>query len=98
MGEVHGIFSLSRPWNSGKPGQMSSCSSLVCDVSRHVDCSSNFESFPLSGECFRPADTDRRISILQAARRCLLAQSARSPVISLSAGRSALVGISWTNR
>ena len=33
-------------------------SGSVCDLPRNVDCDSNFEGFSLSGEGFRPADTD----------------------------------------
>ena len=73
VGEEQGTFSLLRPWDLGQPGQVSSCYSSVCDVLRNVDCVYDFEGFPLSEEGFRPADTDRRVSILQAAKLRLLA-------------------------
>ena len=78
------VLSLCR--DLGQPGQVSPCSSSVCDLPRNVDCDSDFQGFPLSGEGFHPADIDRRVSVLQAARHRLLAQSARPPVVSVSAG------------
>ena len=47
-------------------------------------------AFP-SREDFGPADTDRQISILQVIKCRFLAQSAQSPVVSVSAGSMQLV-------
>ena len=56
----------------------------VCHLPGDVLSLSDFEGFPLSGECFLPPDTERRVSILQTAKRRLLAQPARPPVVPLS--------------
>ena len=84
VSEGRSPFSLLRPWDIDQPSQVSSCSDLVCHLSGDVHIVSNFEGFSLSGEGFRPADADRRVSVLQAAKRLLLVQSAQPFVVPLS--------------
>ena len=73
MGEERSPFSLLRPCDCDQSPQISSSSDSVCYLSGDVLGVSDFEGFPLSGEGFRPSDADRRVSILQAAKRRLLA-------------------------
>ena len=85
VGEGRNPLSLSGPWDCHQSPQVSSGSDPVCHPSGDVPCISDFEGFPLSGEGFRPSDSDRRISVLQAAKRRLLVQSARPLIVSLPA-------------
>ena len=66
------VLSLSRPWDCRQSPQVSSGSSPVRHLPGHISHVSDFEGFSLSGEGFRPADSYRRISVLQAAKRRLL--------------------------
>ena len=83
VGEGQSPFSLSRPWDCHQSPQVSPGSDPVCHPSGNVLGVSNFEGFSLSREGSRPSYSDNRISILQAAKRHLLAQCAR-PVVPLT--------------
>ena len=82
MGKGRSLFSMSRPSDCHQSPQVSSGSDPICHLFGNVLGFTNFEGFHLSGEGFRPSDSDR-ISILQAARLRLLVQSARQPVAPL---------------
>ena len=54
-------------------------------VSRHDDQESDFEGFPDTGTCSETFNANRRISVLQAARRHLLVEPVGSAFLSLPA-------------
>ena len=84
--------------------EVSPQSMLDCHLPGHGVGQPLFEGFPLSREGHDPAGADRRISILQEAKQCLLAESPRSPVSSGSRGTtpygvcSFFCASSWTLR
>ena len=83
MGKGQGPRSLLTTWHSGEPCQVSSDPLTFCHLSGDVSGEPLFEGFPLAGEGFDLEITNRRNSVLQAARRRCLAQSSGSSLLSL---------------
>ena len=75
---------MSQPWHSRQLRQVPSLSISDCDVSGDDNQEPLFEGFSFSREGFDPAVANRRISILQVAKRCCLEEPARSPIIAVS--------------
>ena len=82
-GEELGSESVSRSWHYNQPQEILSFSFSDVLVSRHDDQESDFWGFPNAGTHSETSIVDRRISVLQAARRRLLAGPVGLDLLSL---------------
>ena len=85
-GEGYCSVSMLPTWDCHQSPEVGSRPMSDSHLLGHGDRQPLFEGFPLSREGRNPVDSDRRISILQRAKRCLLAQPLGMPVVPLSSG------------
>ena len=83
MGEGPGSVPLQSPQHCLKCSEVFFSADADCDLRRYGNREPLFEGFSFPGEGFYPANTNYQISVLQAAKRCVLVLSVGSPVVSL---------------